>query len=402
MKQPSDSKFLELVPDGWLREYLSAMVECNNEMPLPFHFLAGAVVIGQILGLRCWATLSKGVRIYPNINAMLLSPAGRCRRGEGTKITVGIAKKAMVNVLSGKTTPEGLLDELEENGDTLLYVEELSMLLTKQDFQRPIIPVLTKLLLHGDGPADMRTRSMGERRTVPYVNLSALFTSAPEWFMTTIPEEAFGGGLMSRFLVCCLDEREVHHIDIQADDQAGVELLDALANDLAAIHDCMKGHIKGTDEAQDWIAEWYQENEMTLDSDTRMAPHRNRKPANLLRLAMILSAAAHECELGPMRLQQALDILNYMEPTLIKLYGMAERVISAMDRGEKRILAKLGDAKEHELPHSQLTRSCAPYFRGGTKEMRACLEGMIEKGLVTPKYKSSVKVWPPRSWHLLH
>jgi hypothetical protein len=352
-----------------------------------------------MIGLRAWATLSKGVRIYPNVNGLLLSPAGKCRRGEGTKITMKIAQGTMLNVFSGKQTPESLCDELIDNGDTLLYVEELSMLLTKQDFQRPIIAVLTKLLLHGDGVVQLRTRKQGKKE-IPYVNLSALFTSAPEWFMTTIPEEAFGGGLMSRFIVCCLDDREIYNIDIQSDDEQSREVITALTRDLSKCYGVLEGHIKGTDEAQEWVEAWYLENEQYDVTDTRLAPHRNRKPANLLRIAMILGAAALDPVLTAERLEQALAILNYFEPTLVKLYGITEETVSTMDRGEKRIMHKLSAINGAELTHRDLARACSIYFRGGTREMRHCLEGMVEKGLVNAEYKGGIRSWPPASWHL--
>lgn len=396
MPPPTSTEFLKLVPTGWLRSYLVAMDEAGNEMPLPFHFLAGCVVIGQIIGLEAWATLSKGVRIYPNINALLLAPAGKCRRGEGTKITVKIAERAGVNVLSGKATPEGLCTDLIDRGDQLLYVEELSMLMTKQDFQRPIIPVLTKLLLHGDGSLDMVTKGLG-RMSIPYINLSALFTSAPEWFMTTIPEEAFGGGMMSRFIVCCLQDRDRFSIDIQADDSAGQGMMDTLADGLRATRGILRGHIKGTSAANDWIKEWYLKNESAELDDSKLEPHRNRKPANLLRMAMILGAAAGRAELTRTKLEEALRVLDYMEPTLIQLYGETSPILSTMEPGERRILNYLR-TQQTAVEHTLLARRCAPYFRGGAREMRHCLLGMVEKGIVTPEYTNGVISWPPRAW----
>jgi len=394
----SSSTFMSLVPEGWLHDYLSEMQAAKNEMPLPFHFLAACVVIGQMLGLETWATLARGVPVFPNVNALLLSPAGKCRRGEGTKITINIAQSAGVNVLSGRATPEGLLDELEENGSTLLYVEELSMLLTKQEFQRPIIPVLTKLLLHGKGQVDMRTRGLGKKK-LPYVNLSALFTSAPDWFMQTIPSEAFGGGMMSRFLVCCLDDRDVFNIDIQADDEASDDIT-PMVEKLHALGIKPLGKMLGTNDAQAWIKKWYMENETELVSDERMSPHRNRKPANLLRLAMILSVAGGGTKLTKEVLEGSLAILNWFEPTLVKLYGITEEVSSRLVRGEKRILTKLAVSKGNELRHSELARACLSYFRGGAREMRHCLSGLTEKSLIIPVNKSSTQRWPPYAWRL--
>lgn len=393
------SNFTSLVPPGWIHDYLTAMEEAENEMPSAFHFLSACVVIGQMLGLESWATLAKGVRVYPNVNALLLSPAGKCRRGEGSKLTISIARRADVHILEGKTTPEALMDELLENGNTLLYVEELSMLLTKQEFQRPIVPILTKLLLHGAGKVEMRTRGMGKKE-VPFVNLSALFTSAPDWFMQTIPDEAFGGGMMSRFLVCCLDERDIFNIDILADDEKIVTTMDSLGTSLIEVGKWAKGRVKGTKEAQAWISRWYMENETATVIDDRMLPHRNRKPANLLRLAMIMCAASGEERLTRDMLETSLAILDWFEPTLAKLYGITDVVASSLAKGEKRILAQLSRAQENILDHATLARACSVYFKGGTKEMRSCLDGLREKGMVLPEYKNGITKWPPSSWRL--
>lgn len=387
--------FPSLIPPGWLRDYISAMDEARNEMPLPFHFLAACVTVGHMMGLDTWGTLARGVRVFPNVNVMLLSPAGKCRRGEGTKITMAIAKGAGVNVLSGRTTPEGLVAELMEHGDTLLYAEELSMLLTKADYQRHIIPVLTKLLLHGEGAADVRTMARG-KQVLPRVNLSALFTSAPDWFMSTIPEEAFGGGLMSRFIVCCMEERTVHHIDIRADDEASREVQDKLTQSLLDMP-IPKGHMKGTKEAQEWIVPWYEENEQREVKDPRLAPHRNRKPANLLRLAMILAATSGEGVVTKEMLEHALALLNWFEPTLLKLYGMTDDVVDGMNKGERRVVEILAPG---EVKHSVLMRKCGSYFKGGVLEFRRCMEGLTEKRLVQPVFNGVARAWPPLSWRL--
>ncbi len=397
--QQTNTSFMSLVPKGWIHDYLTEMIAAENEMPCAFHFLSACVVIGQMLGLESWATLAKGVRVYPNVNALLLSPAGKCRRGEGTKITISIARRAGLHILEGKTTPEALMDELLENGNTLLYVEELSMLLTKQEFQRPIIPILTKLLLHGAGGIEMRTRGMGKKE-LPFVNLSALLTSAPDWFMQTIPDEAFGGGMMSRFLVCCLDEREIFNIDILAEDEKIMTVMDNLGASLRTVGKWAKGRVNGTPEAQKWIETWYMENETGDVPDERMLPHRNRKPANLLRLSMILSAASGQDILTRDMLENTLAIIDWFEPTLMKLYGITDTVTSTLARGEKRVLTKLARTPGNVLDHTELARGCSAYFKGGVREMRSCLDGLREKGLVVAEYKNGMMRWPPKTWRL--
>jgi hypothetical protein len=174
-------------------------------------------------------------------------------------------------------------------------------------------------------------------------------------------------------------------------------MMDTLAEELRATRDIMRGHIKGTDAANKWIKEWYIRNERAELPDTKLEPHRNRKPANLLRIAMILAAAAGTAELTRTRLEDALKILDYMEPTLIQLYGETSPIVSTMEPGERRIVSYMR-VQTRDIEHAALTRQCSAYFRGGAREMRHCLLGMVEKGLITPEYANGVISWPPRAW----
>lgn len=402
-QQKINSTFLSLIPDGYFRDYLDVMVDMNNEMPLPFHFLSIAVVLGNYLGFDTYGKLGRGVLIYPNINAILLSPAGKCRRGEGSKFAIKVARRAGLNVLEGKATPEGLVDELIENGDVILYVEELSMLLSKRDYMRPIIPLLTKFLLNSGGPQEERTRTRGEKITIPKVNLSALFTTAPDWFLETIPEEAYGGGLMSRFLPCYIPHREIFHVDPNAEGDDEIAFTN-LAVDLAEIKRCSpKCHIKMTDEGVRWFSKWYEDNEKKLVEDERMDPHRNRAPASVIRLAILLAVSNGEGVISKDRVEQAVEILNWIAPTIWAMYGFTDEQSSGVSRGEKSIILKLQSCMEGTITHTDLMRSCLSRFKRGRNELKMCMEGLEEKGLVVriPKKGGLTKHWPPAGWRLV-
>jgi len=397
--------FLQLVPQGWFRRYLETMVEFDNETPLPFHFLSVATVMGNILGLGTWATLAKGVRVYPNVNAMLLSPAGKCRRGEGTKLAARVARRAGVNVFAGKVTPEGLADEMRQNGSVLLYVEELAMLLGKREHQRAVVPFLTKALLHGEGQLEERTRGAGARITVPMVNLSMIATTAPEWFMTSMPEEAHGGGLMSRYLVCCLDDREVYHVDIDAEGDDD-EVMTKLAGELRHVTEppSMVGQVHSTKGAQAWFKDWYMRNEVRLMTDDRLEPHRNRAPANLLRVAVLLGVAQGREQLDEEILHAALKMLEWLEPTVWRLYATTDTLGGYVSKAEQRIISRLSGEAGMAMLHPQLARLASKWFPDGVRGVKMCLEGMEEKGMVERVMREGtgrVVGWPPYGWRLV-
>jgi len=308
-----NEEFLNLIPDGWFRKYLDVMVELNNEMPLAFHFLSMAVAMGNALGFSTWCQLAPGVEVYPNVNAILLSPAGKGRRTEGSKLAMKVARMAGRHVFDGKVTPEGLLDELMDSeniageGNVIFYVEELSSAMDNRDYMKPLIPLLTKLLLASPRAQSERTRGSGERRTVENPNLSALFTTDPSWFETSIPPEALKGGFGSRFIICYLKDRDVMYVDTQTQVDTGKIFADLALQFIEVVGKFPRGFHALDDEGAKWFREWYLKNETREVEDDRLDAHRNRKPANVLRFALLLSCAAGEDKISLQRLQQALD-----------------------------------------------------------------------------------------------
>jgi len=404
----SNSSFVSLVDGGWFKEYLDEMDLMKNEMPMAFHFLSAAVVLGQGLGFETYGKLAKGVHVYPNINSMLLSPAGRCRRGEGTKFAGKIARLAGLNVLEGKATAEGLFMELMDDanpagqGNVLLYVEELSVMLSKASYMQTIVPFLTKCLLNSGGAIDERLKGQG-KITIPRCNLSALFTTAPDWFLTSMPEEAYGGGLMSRFVPCYLPEREVFHVDPNAEGDNGEALTRLAMKMRLLIKSAPKKHVKMSVEGAEWFKKWYMENERRVVIDARMEPHRNRAPANALRMALLLAVSNGEGEISKDRIQQAIAILEWIAPTVWAMYGFTDEMGSGVSRGEKLVCTVIGEQLEGEMLHQDLMLRVLSRFKD-KKDMIMCMEGLEEKGILRRELRRNQPraSWPPLGWKLVN
>jgi hypothetical protein len=368
------------------------MVEMHSECPPAFHWLAIAAVVGNAVGFNTWAKLDKGVLVYPNINALLLGPAGRCRRGEGTKYAIKVARYAGLRVHEGKATPEGIADALVEDENLIFYVEEMSNAISKREHQRALVPFLTKALLNSGCPLDERTRGQGVIN-IPRANLSALFTSAPDWFLDTMPEEAYGGGLMSRFLTCYLPDRELIHTDPNAegdDDKVFSELASGL-NDIRA--SMPKGHLKLTPDAASWWRAWYDKNERVEVIDPRMDPHRNRAPANALRVATLLTITTGGGIIDKPTIEQAVQIVEWYMPTIWAMYGYTDTMGSAVGRLERRVVWELQRAGGEMLHRDLMIKVSSFVGRGG--DSKAGLMMMVEKGII----EMIQKVGMPASWY---
>jgi len=282
----------------------------------------------------------------------------------------------------------------------------LSTLLGKRDYQRPIIPMLTKLMTNNGGSLDFRTRT-GGRRSVPKANLSCLFTTAPEWFMTSIPEEAYSGGFMSRFIPCYLEQREVFHVNPNPDpaelesDRVKKKLLAAGLKELIA--NFPKGSIFMTPEAAGDFVTWYDESERQIPLDERLRPSATRKPAHILRLALVLAAAKGEGEICAERLEQAIKLMDWYMATLWHMYGYNEDFVNQVKKLDVKVVEALRK-RGNEALHGELMRACYKYF-GDKRKMQAHMEAMEEQQIVTrinrPGYPLDYKAWPPRAWKLV-
>jgi len=397
----TNKEVLELVPSGYFHTYLRKMEEWNNEMPFIFHLMSIMVVLGNKLGFGIHGTLDRGVEIFPNINTILLSPAGKCRRGEGSKFAAKVARGLGMNVHEGRCTPEGLMDKLSSDVDVLLYVEELSVLFSKRDFLRDIIPFLTKVLLNSGGQIDELTRTNGVM-TAAKANLSCIFTTAPDWFLTTIPEEAFGGGLMSRFMPVYMPDREVIHVDIGAgrhglrDGSVWSEFameMQKLVNFLP------RGYMEPLGEAEEWFNNWYHDNENKVVDDDRMDPHRNRAPANVLRLAMILAVSNGEKKITKERCIQAEELHKRMEASTWQMYGYTDNKTRGVDSVRKRIYNVL--SKGVPMAHAEFLKKVLSYAKSMDK-LKSVIGEMMEMGEMTMINKAGQKPgdYPPAFWQL--
>ncbi len=206
---------------------------------------------------------------------------------------------------------------------------------------------------------------------------------------------------MSRFIPCYLPEREVFHVDPNAEDDED-EWLEALGTQLKLLlQNAPKGHVKMSEPGVEWFVPWYMENERKVVLDVRLEPHRNRAPANALRVALLLAVSNGEKSISKGRITQAVRILNWIAPTMWAMYGFTDEMSSGVSRGEKIVVATLAKGTESTLLHCELTKGCMNRL-GGLKEMKEVVWGLVEKGIVEPIYKTGQvpSGWPPRGWRL--
>lgn len=403
----SDVPFRELVPPGWFADLLKIQEE--SESPAPFFFLAGLTVFSNLVG-RTLLIDRGNHRLGLDISALLISPAGRGRRSTACDFVVyEIGEAAGLTTIADSFTYEAFGDSLvtsSPNGldkDTrqckfpraLAYAGEMSVLLGKGSYADSIIPKLTDIIGKTTKFSWTTVKRGGK---VEFVNpmVNALFTSAPDWLVDNIPAVVFGGGMLSRFLICVRDQPEqvvTWGKPIDEDQKR------RLVNQLKVLTRPAGLFPRPDGSAFKWYDEWYQDHAArTLRDeipDERMAPYYSRKHDHLLRVAALLTLAAS----APMvytveRFEQALRILDWLEVDIPKVYSqMALSPVAAAQQAVCRALTRAGGMMDHSRLQKRVWRVCPL-----KEHFNAVIESLVEMGVLRVHKNIGMK---GRSYHLV-
>jgi hypothetical protein len=393
----SETPFRELVPEGWLRDVLDLTRE--SESPASFAFLAALTVLSQAVGRK--VMVDRGTHALGlDVNALLISPAGRGRRSTICDFVVyGLGAPAGLNIIADSFSFEAFGDELVlcagleklpkdrivHNTTAMIYAGEMAALLGKGSYVESIIPKLTDIL-GKTSRFEWRTVKRGGKIVFERPCVNALFTTAPDWLFENIPPAAFGGGLMSRFLVCIQDLPEqvvTWGTKISDEDKLVVVNRLKLCGGTQGVFDRPVG------EAWDWYDTWYQAHtKKTLYGelpDERMAPYFSRKHDHVLRMSALLAIAAQdELVFTLERFEQALRIVDWFELEAPRAY--AQMSVSPM-AGAQRTICDVLQRNKGRMEHSRLQRKVyrilplADHFKAVMQSLIEMRVVRVERGL---------------------
>jgi hypothetical protein len=360
----------------------------GSEAPMPFHFFVGAAVVGACMGRRVW--FDKGYyRIYPNMQILLVGPTGRVRKTSAINLGLAVLRKVGVNIVSEKTTPEALVDALDSepplvegrmlvkrDSHAVLVAPELAVLLGKQKYNEGMIALLTTLF---DSPDEWtyKTRGRGEVR-LKNVTLTMIGASTPDWLITAIPQDAFGGGFMSRLLFV-VQETTDRCYPIPEPPPA----LDTLVDALRRIQG-LGGEMRLTPEALEWYSTWYAATRKAVPEDEKMAGYHERKPDHLLRLAMVLALAEGKTTMDVEHLMRASHALAFLEGEM--LYTFKWLGMRPIGQDQERIVRTLR-ACGGRMEHGELLRKLI-YFMNARQfadAIRTLVESRVVREHLSPQ-----------------
>lgn len=385
-------EFDMLIPlEGWLNDYVT--YTRDTEPPTPFHFFAGAVVLGAAMRRQYY--FDRGAYgIFPNLCVVIIAPTGRCRKTSACNMAVDLLRRAGGEVIQDKATPEALADSLKERpqATALIYAPELAVFLGKQKYQEGMIPMLTALF---DAPKQWSSLTINRGGTVlTNVALSFLGCTTIDWMQTSIPRDIFGGGFMSRILhVVQNTTPRCFPIPPPRDDMLRQKLVSRLIDLRNA-----SGQFKMSEPAYAWFDAWYRTLTAPGRDEKQFAGYYERKSDHLIRLSMVMQASKGSgLELERSTMESALRILDWCEAWMPNAFE--EMIQTAVGADQMRLLAQL-KKKGGTLTHSDWLRMNsqrmnAKTFREHTETLRAAklidYDGNSKMYYLTPAGHSQVE-----------
>lgn len=384
-----DSVRKNLPEKGWLAHVVS--FTDNMEACPRFRFFSAACVLGAAVNNKVF--IYRGdpdllPKLFGNIWVLLLAPPGRGHKTSTINMACNIMAEAMgneVRILADKITPESLVKSLSEPqsdrdiirigpGDAtgLIKAPELSVFFGRQQYNVGLVSLITDLY---DFRARWVSHTIGRGRdSLKNVCISILGGSTPTWLQTMLPEDAFTGGFMSRFVLCEMPPAYVKRVPFPSKPEGSA--LSAIIKELATIAR-LKGEMCWTKESQDLYQKICES--MTPTGDIQKDAYRERETEQVLKLALLLALSNKSLVLEAEYLYDADKILHSLEvETMPRIERMTTHPKQRILQEMVDILRLSGPMTKPELFKQMVRRLPGPVY--GTQEFNGSVSILLDIG----------------------
>ena len=289
----------ELLPErGWLGQYFQYAQDL--EACPRFKFYTACAILGTAVNNRVW--LQRGdegllPKLFSNIWVVLLSPPGRGHKTSTINMGVNCLQAACpeMRILADKLTPETLVKNLSDpvtqvdkirigqrDAIGLIKAPELSVFFGRQQYNVGLIQLVTDLYdFREEWSASTITRGSN---TLKNICISILGGSTPEWLQRMLPDDAFTGGFMSRFVLVEMPpsyyKRRAYPARLS---KVGWKDLVQTLRDTSHL----SGEMGWTPESTVYYQEYYESRKPS--GDVQKDAYLEREPEQILRLSMLLA-----------------------------------------------------------------------------------------------------------------
>lgn len=311
-----------LPEEGWLGEYIrfgDGLEACPR-----FRFFSACCVIGAALNNKVWIQRGdEGLlpKLFPNPWVVLLSPPQRGHKTSTINMAVNCLTQAFddVRILSDKITPEAVVNALAmpqhpkevirigpRDATGLIKAPELSVFFGKQQYNVGLVSLITDIY---DYRETWQSETIGRgKNTLKNNCISILGGSTPNWLQQMLPQDAFTGGFMSRFILVEMPpnwyKRVPHPKKVQGASWKH------LVEEMKKFRE-YKGKIEWTQESKDVYEKYYRS--FTPTGDVQLDAYRERETEQILKIAILIDLDQGRFELTGESLIVARNLLRSLE-----------------------------------------------------------------------------------------
>lgn len=284
--------------DGFLR-YTD-----NRGSPSIYRKWSGIFLVGAAMERKCWLRTSKG-KLYPNQYIVLTGPAG-----VGKSLCTSVVHDLLDEIRTPETpfhiaptsvTKASLIDALAAAERRIVRPTETppviafnALTIVPNEFgvflpswEGDFMSTLTDLWDCGRYAETRRTSNISIN--LPATQLNLFSATTPAHLNNLLPEGAWEQGFMSRTLI--VYSGESIHTDLFLFDTMDEQTRKDLVADLKDIYK-MFGEFTVTEETKEAINAWAKQGGPPIPDHPKLLSYRTRRPAHLLKLCQIASAAS--------------------------------------------------------------------------------------------------------------
>ena len=324
MKTSTMDAVAEFLPtEGWLGEYIK--FTCNLEACPRFKFFSASCMLGAAVNNRIWLQRgSAGLlpKLMPNLWVALLAPPFRGHKTSTINMAVNCLTEAFeeVRILADKLTPEAIVHALASPKSTqemvrigprdatgLIKAPEMSVLFGKQQYNTGMVSLITDLY---DFRKEWQSETIGRGKEVLKNNcISIIAGSTPKWLQTMIPQDAFTGGFMRRFVM--VEMPQTYNIR-DADPAAPKGMTwEHVVESFRALHE-VEGEMNWTPDGKEYYKEYYET--FVPTGDEQYDAYIEAECEQALKLAMLIEINKFSLTMTTESIKQAQSILKAILP----------------------------------------------------------------------------------------
>lgn len=358
-KNETDSVTPYLPKNGWLGTYLRFTQ--NLEACPRFRFFCACCVMGAAINNRVWIQRGdEGLlpRLMPNPWVILLAPPYRGHKTACINMSSNCLIQAYedIRILADKLTPEAIVHALSapqnpkevirigpRDATGLIQAPEMSVIFGKQQYNVGMVSLITDLY---DYREEWKSETIGRGKEILRNNcISILAGSTPRWLQSMIPQDAFSGGFMRRFIIVELPGN-FYKRDASPKKPKDMEWKKVI--ELFKQFRAVKGQMGWTKEGKKFYDEDYENFEPS--GDEQYDSYREAMSEQMLKIAMLLDINKGHFDLTEDSVRQAKNILmSIMPETLLRIEALTTHPRMHVTQEIKELITLHGELGEAEL-----------------------------------------------------